>query len=93
MALYRVLRTGFTKDNDLVFPTTADGSPTIIDITPKYKKGKEPSWLEEVPADEKVSASPLPTRHADTELAKKGVKPTSQGEKLDEGSTGVERFD
>ncbi|WP_419589451.1 hypothetical protein [Thiolapillus sp.] len=87
MALYRVLQKGFTKDNDLVFPDM------VIDVTPKYKKGKVPSWLEEVPADAKVSATPLPPRHADTELAKKGVQPTSQGEKLDEGSTGVERFD
>ncbi len=91
MALYKVLRKGFTRDNDLVFP--GEDEDMIIDVTPKYKEGKKPSWLEEVPSGRKVSASPLPDRHADTELAKKGVKPNSQGKKLDDGSTGVERFD
>ncbi len=86
MALYKVLQKGFTRDNDLVFPGM------IINVTPKFK-GRVPSWLEAVPAGKNAVPSPLPDRHADAELAKKGVKPTSQGEKLDEGSTGVERFD
>jgi len=75
------------KDLDLVEPGM------ILSITPKYAKGKVPSWLEELPAGADAPVSPLPPRHADDELAKKGEVPTDPGAKLDEGSTGVERFD